>query len=49
MCAWSTRAKANGAVTVSDGGGIVNFHGGRAVLLRDSDAGGYLMLWQPGR
>lgn len=42
------RAKANGAVTVSEGG-IVNFHKGRAVMIRDSDVGGYIMLWQPGR
>lgn len=27
----------------------VNFHGGRAVLIRDSDVGGYIVLWQPGR
>jgi len=42
------RAKANGATTVSQGG-IVNFHGGRAALIRDSDVGGYIVLWQPGR
>lgn len=42
------RAKANGAVTVSQGG-IVKYHGGRAVLIRDSDVGGYIMLWEPGR
>jgi catechol 2,3-dioxygenase-like lactoylglutathione lyase family enzyme/predicted enzyme related to lactoylglutathione lyase len=41
------RAKANGAVTVSDGG-IIKYHGGRAVMIRDSDVGGYIMLWQPG-
>ena len=40
------RAKALGAVTVSDGG-IVKFHKGRAVLIRDNDVGGYIMLWQP--
>lgn len=44
--AWA-RAKANGAIAVSDGG-IVKYHGGRAVLIRDSDDGGYIMLWQPG-
>ncbi len=42
------RAKANGAVTVSEGG-IVDYHKGRAVLLRDPDVGGYIMLWQPAR
>ncbi len=42
------RAKANGAITVS-AGGILKFQGGRAVLLRDSDVGGYIMLWQPGK
>jgi hypothetical protein len=42
------RAKANGAITVSDGG-IVDFHNGRAALIRDSDVGGYIMLWQPAR
>ena len=41
------RAKQNGAVTVTQGG-IINYHGGRAVLIRDSDVGGYIMLWQPG-
>ena len=42
------RAKANGAITVSEGG-IIDFHKGRAALIRDSDVGGYIMLWQPGR
>jgi len=42
------RAKALGAITVSDGG-IVSYHNGRAVLVRDPDVGGYLMLWQPAR
>ena len=42
------RAKANGAVTVSEGG-IVDYHKGRAVLLRDPDVGGYIMLWQPAK
>jgi predicted enzyme related to lactoylglutathione lyase len=42
------RAKANGAITVSDGG-IVDYHKGRAVLIRDPDVGGYIMLWQPAR
>jgi catechol 2,3-dioxygenase-like lactoylglutathione lyase family enzyme len=42
------RAKANGAVTVSDGG-IVDYHKGRAVLMRDPDVGGYIMLWQPAK
>jgi catechol 2,3-dioxygenase-like lactoylglutathione lyase family enzyme len=39
------RAKANGAITVSDGG-IIKFQGGRAALIRDNDVGGYIMLWQ---
>jgi predicted enzyme related to lactoylglutathione lyase len=42
------RAKANGAITISEGG-IVKFGRGRAVLIRDSDVGGYIMLWQPAR
>ena len=42
------RAKANGAVTVSEGG-IVNYRKGRAVLIRDPDVGGYIMLWQPAK
>ena len=40
------RAKENGAITVSEGG-IIDFHNGRAALIRDSDVGGYIMLWQP--
>jgi catechol 2,3-dioxygenase-like lactoylglutathione lyase family enzyme len=39
------RAKENGAITVSEGG-IIDFHKGRAVLIRDPDVGGYIMLWQ---
>jgi catechol 2,3-dioxygenase-like lactoylglutathione lyase family enzyme len=42
------RAKEHGAITVSEGG-IVDFHKGRAALIRDSDVGGYIMLWQPAR
>jgi catechol 2,3-dioxygenase-like lactoylglutathione lyase family enzyme len=42
------RAKQNGAVTVTQGG-IMKFGDGRAVLIRDSDVGGYIMLWQPGK
>ncbi|MEO5926075.1 MAG: VOC family protein [Bryobacteraceae bacterium] len=42
------KAKANGAITVSDGG-IVDFHKGKAVMIRDSDVGGYILLWQPGK
>jgi len=42
------RAKANGATTVSDGG-IVDYNKGKAVLIRDNDAGTYIMFWQPGR
>jgi len=40
------RAKAAGAITVSDGG-IIDFHKGKAALIRDPDVGGYIMLWQP--
>lgn len=42
------RAKANGAITVTEGG-IMKYQKGRAVLIRDSDAGGYILLWQPPR
>jgi catechol 2,3-dioxygenase-like lactoylglutathione lyase family enzyme len=42
------RAKANGAITVSDGG-IIDFQKGRAAMIRDSDVGGYILLWQPAR
>ncbi len=41
------RAKQLGAATVTPGG-IISYHGGRAVLIRDPDVGGYIMLWQPG-
>jgi hypothetical protein len=42
------RAKANGAITVSEGG-IVDFNKGKAALIRDNDVGTYVMLWQPPR
>jgi len=42
------RAKANGAITVSEGG-IINYNKGRAAMIRDSDVGGYIMLWQPAK
>ena len=42
------RAKEHGAITVSDGG-IVKYNKGRAALIRDSDVGGYILLWQPGK
>ncbi len=42
------RAKEHGAITVSEGG-IIDFHKGRAALIRDPDVGGYIMLWQPAR
>jgi hypothetical protein len=42
------RAKAQGAITVSEGS-IVKYHTGRAALIRDPDVGGYIMLWQPAR
>jgi hypothetical protein len=38
-------AKENDAITVTDGG-IVNYNKGRAVLIRDPDAGGFILLWQ---
>ena len=40
------RAKAHGAITVSQGG-IMKYNKGRAVVIRDADVGGYIMLWQP--
>ena len=40
------KAKAAGAITVSDGG-IVNVKDGRAVMLRDPDVGGFVELWEP--
>jgi len=42
------RAKQQGAITVSEGG-IVGYQHGKAVLIRDPDVGGYIMLWEPGR
>ncbi len=42
------RAKEHGSITVSQGG-IVKFHHGRAVVIRDPDVGGYIMLWEPGK
>jgi catechol 2,3-dioxygenase-like lactoylglutathione lyase family enzyme len=42
------RAKAHGAIAVSEGG-IVDFRKGRAVVIRDPDVGGYIMLWQPAK
>ncbi len=42
------RAKANGAATVTQGG-VMKYNNGRAVMIRDSDVGGYVMLWQPGK
>lgn len=42
------RAKQHGAITVSQGG-IVPYEKGRAVMIRDSDVGGYIMLWQPAK
>jgi predicted enzyme related to lactoylglutathione lyase len=41
------RAKQHGASTVSEG--IVDYQKGRAVLIRDPDVGGYIVLWQPAR
>ncbi|MEP7353538.1 MAG: VOC family protein [Acidobacteriota bacterium] len=42
------RAKANGAITVTQGG-IMNYNKGKAVMIRDADVGGYIMLWQPAK
>jgi catechol 2,3-dioxygenase-like lactoylglutathione lyase family enzyme len=42
------RAKANDAITVTEGG-IMAYNKGRAVLIRDPDVGGYIMLWQPAK
>jgi catechol 2,3-dioxygenase-like lactoylglutathione lyase family enzyme len=42
------RAQQHGAITVSEGG-ILDYHNGRAALIRDPDVGGYIMLWQPAR
>ena len=42
------RATQHGAITVSEGG-IIDFHKRRAALMRDSDVGGYIMLWEPAR
>lgn len=42
------RAKAAGAITVSDGG-IVKVKDGRAVMLRDPDVGGFVELWEPAK
>jgi hypothetical protein len=42
------RAKEHGAITVSEGG-IIDYHNGRAALIRDPDVGGYIMLWKPAR
>jgi hypothetical protein len=30
-------------------GGIIDYHNGRVVVIRDPDVGGYIMLWQPAR
>jgi catechol 2,3-dioxygenase-like lactoylglutathione lyase family enzyme len=42
------RAKANGAIPVTQGG-VMKYGNGRAVMIRDSDVGGYILLWQPGK
>jgi len=42
------RAKEHGAITVSQGG-IIDYHKGRAALIRDADVGGYIMLWEPAK
>jgi catechol 2,3-dioxygenase-like lactoylglutathione lyase family enzyme len=40
------KAKADGAITVTDGG-IIKVKDGRAVIIRDPDVGGFVELWQP--
>ena len=42
------KAKAAGAITVSDGG-IVKVKGGCAVIVRDPDVGGFVELWEPSK
>jgi catechol 2,3-dioxygenase-like lactoylglutathione lyase family enzyme len=42
------RAKAAGAITVSEGG-IVRVKDGRAVMLQDPDVGGFVELWEPAK
>lgn len=42
------RAKEHGAITVTQGG-IMKYGNGRAVVIRDPDVGGYIMLWEPGK
>jgi catechol 2,3-dioxygenase-like lactoylglutathione lyase family enzyme len=42
------KAKAGGAITLSDGG-IVKVKDGRAVMLRDPDVGGFVELWEPSK
>jgi catechol 2,3-dioxygenase-like lactoylglutathione lyase family enzyme len=42
------KAKAGGAITVSDGG-IVKVNDGRAVMLQDPDVGGFVELWEPAK
>jgi catechol 2,3-dioxygenase-like lactoylglutathione lyase family enzyme len=46
------RAKQYGAITVSEGGIVdygIDHRRGRAALIRDSDVGGYILLWQPAK
>ena len=42
------RAKQHGAITVTQGG-VMKLGKDRAVMIRDSDVGGYILLWQPGK
>jgi catechol 2,3-dioxygenase-like lactoylglutathione lyase family enzyme len=42
------KAKADGAITVTDGG-IIKVKDGRAVIIRDPDVGGFVELWQPSK
>ena len=42
------KAKADGAITVTDGG-IMKVKDGRAVIIRDPDVGGFVELWQPNK
>ena len=48
LFAQSPTGPSDGAITISDGG-IIDFQKGRTAMIRDSDVGGYIMLWQPGR
>ena len=42
------KAKADGAITVTDGG-VMKVKDGRAVIVRDPDVGGFVELWEPSK